>query len=75
MTIVNPNRVRVIPAAMYIYGDKARLAAERGWSEDEQRRHIEAIERWNSRMGNPQDEDDMGITHPYNYLTESEVES
>lgn len=66
LTKPNP-RYMVLPALAFVYEDAAYLAAWRGWDEDEQYRHLSAIER--------NDVDDMALTHPYNYLTEKEVEN
>lgn len=64
-----------VPAAQWMYGEKAEIAESRGWSIDEQRRHIDAVERWNNALGDPVAEDDMATTHPFNYLTEEEAEA
>ena len=53
--------------ARWLYGDKVvNLATSRGWKNEEIRRHIEALAN--------EDVDEQTITHPFNYLTEQEVE-
>lgn len=74
LTKPNP-RYKVLPALASVYGDAAYLAAWRGWDEDEQYRHLSAIERWNEALRGGYVEDEMALTHPYNYLTEQEVEN
>jgi hypothetical protein len=61
--------------ARWIYGNKTvDLALAQGWTEEEAVRHGKALADEAVSGGAPEATDRVSLTHPFNYLTEEQVE-